>query len=568
MTPSVFLDLLWRDKPAAFYILIWVLRGKKSHWFRKTNAAADFISKRAGHDVYVGVGLSERDRGSDHRCGSDEVAGLAGFWADFDLRSEAHPKNSLPTTIEEAVSIIPTEFAPTVLVLTGNGLHAWWLFKEPWIFESEAERRKAAALSSRWQTLMKYNAAQQGWALERLADLARVLRIPGTVNAKDPQNPKPVTVHSISDRRYNPPDFVKHLDDLGVPDSEEEEHSGQQLADRFAASALITNLYASVPDDVLTRWMEKDQRFRDTWNRQRPDLADQSGSGYDMALACFGVRSGLNDQQIADLIIHHRRIHGEQQRTRVDYFQRTISKARKSEVPTPPYLGRGPQRHSEAMVVGDAKAGTPDPALKKAMLCDRLSQLLGVRVIRIRRLTGTDPIYLMNLPEGPIEFDIKRLMSYRAVKLALAAKAGRMIPIFKGKQWEEVAQMILDACTPVEGTDDLEMEGYARIQISRYLSEVPFITAVVEAAKEDKVKPVIDGGRIAISATDMQTYLNRATSQSISVKNVASMCAAVGAEAIRHRPNAKVDQSRWALPVEKFDPREYESHLQDGTNAE
>jgi hypothetical protein len=128
--------------------------------------------------------------------------------------------------------------------------------------------------------------------------------------------------------------------------------------------------------------------------------------------------------------------------------------------------------------------------------------------------------------------------------------------------------MILDACTPVEATDDLEMAGLARIQIGRYLSEISFVPAVAEATKDDKFKPVIDGGRIAISATDMQTYLNRVTSQSFSVKAVASMCAAVGAEAIRHRPNAKVDQSRWALPVEKFDPKEYAPHLQDGANAE
>ena len=43
-----------------------------------------------------------------------------------------------------------------------------------------------------------------------------------------------------------------------------------------------------------------------TWLRQRHDLKDQSQSGYDMALAVFGAQSGLTEQQIVDLIVHHR----------------------------------------------------------------------------------------------------------------------------------------------------------------------------------------------------------------------------------------------------------------------
>ena len=73
--------------------------------------------------------------------------------------------------------------------------------------------------------------------------------------------------------------------------------------------------------------MREDMRFRNTWLRQRHDLKDQSGSGYDLALACFGMDTGLSEQQVMNLIIHHRAHHGQRQRTRIDYFQRTIAKA-------------------------------------------------------------------------------------------------------------------------------------------------------------------------------------------------------------------------------------------------
>jgi hypothetical protein len=100
---------------------------------------------------------------------------------------------------------------------TGNGAHAWWLFKEPLVFDSGEERNAAADLVARWQTLLRLNAASRGWAFDRLSDLARVLRIPGTLNNKDPQNPKPVSIYSNAGRRYNPSDFAEFLDDAAIP---------------------------------------------------------------------------------------------------------------------------------------------------------------------------------------------------------------------------------------------------------------------------------------------------------------------------------------------------------------
>jgi hypothetical protein len=135
-------------------------------------------------------------------------------------------------------------------------------------------------------------------------------------------------------------------------------------------------------------------------------------------------------------------------------------------------------------------------------------------------------------------------MSHKAVSMALAAKAGKLIPTFRGKQWQELAQMLLDACTLVEGTDDLELEGAARIQITKYLAEVPFIPAVVGTALQERYRPIVYRGRIAISASDMQTYLMRATSQNVSVKSVAAMLAAARAVAFRLRGAGFKEQGR------------------------
>jgi hypothetical protein len=390
------------------------------------------------------------------------------------------------------------------------------------------------------------------------------------VNAKDAANPKNVTALGTAGPHYNPSDFERFLDEQAIPDPEAEEQAAKQFAEHFTNHPLVIKLDAAIPDDMLSRWMEQDTRFRRTWNRQRDDLNDQSGSGYDLALACFGIGAGLSDQQIVDLIVNHRRIHGEQRRTALDYFQRTISKAAKSvgglslrapvtsassNAPTAPQSPHGgptsDKRNHTAETGGAGKTG-------KAQLCDRISQILGVHILRIVKVPGKEPVYLMELEEGRIEFDVAKLISLKAVNLAFAAKVGKILPPLKPPAWRELTQMILDACTVVEGTDDLEFEGAARIQIDRYLSENPCIRTLEGATAHDKLKPVIYQGKIAVSATDLQTFINKLTSQNYSVKVAAAMLAALNAHAVRVRGTV-FSESRWALPVNEFDPNDYDS---------
>ena len=210
---------------------------------------------------------------------------------------------------------------------TGNGVHIWWLFKEPWIFASAEDRQAAAAFVSRWHTLLRDTASQHGWSYERLADLARVLRVPGTTNCKDPVNPKPVVIYTQTDLRYNPSDLTEYLDEFGVADDDAEPSAGcRDWAERFKDTPITINLAARIPEDMLNRWLESDMRFKNTWFRQRHDLRDQSQSGYDLALCNFGFSNRLSEQQIVDLLIHHRALHKQKHRTRVEYFQRGRSR--------------------------------------------------------------------------------------------------------------------------------------------------------------------------------------------------------------------------------------------------
>jgi hypothetical protein len=582
MTPLNFLNLLWQLKPEEMYVLIWTLQDKCSHWYRDVAAAAEFVLKARGLDVYVGVGLSRADRGPTHRCVSDDVAGISGFWADLDLKSEAHTK-ALPATIAEAISIIPECMPPTVVIATGNGAHAWWLFKEPYVFDDAEDRKDTALLVSRWQTLLRLRASQRGWAFDRLSDLARVLRIPGTANLKDPNNPKAVTLHSATDRRYNLSDFQDYLDDVAVPDPEAEEKATREWAERFADKPLVINIDARIPQELLDGWLARDLRFKNTWLRQRHDLKDQSQSGYDMALAAFGAHAGLTEQQIVDLIVHHRSLYARSQRTRLDYFQRTIAKAfRPSLGPDAPMvlLGAsplsattGPAAPPGAPVApgagGSTNSATLDPAAAKALLCERISAVLGVRICRLVKFAGKEPTYHMELEEGKTEFlSVRKFMSQIAVREEIAASTGKIIRKFKGKDWDQLAQAMLDACVIEQGGEENEWEGAARMYVAQYLSETGFIDTIEGQQVQSQRKPIVLDGKVAICASDIQMYINKTMLQMLSVKAVASMLGALGGKSIRVRGQKFKEQGRWVLPLDQFDPAEYspgkkEEHTSD-----
>ena len=70
---------------------------------------------------------------------------------------------------------------------------------------------------------------------------------------------------------------------------------------------------------------------------------------------------------------------------------------------------------------------------------------------------------------------------------------------------------------------------------------------------------VIDG-RITVCTSEFQTFVNKTTFQSLSVRAVAGMLSALGAKSVRVRGVKFKDQWRWVLPVMEFDPEEYKPH--------
>ena len=143
-------------------------------------------------------------------------------------------------------------------------------------------------------------------------------------------------------------------------------------------------------------------------------------------------------------------------------------------------------------------------------MCQRISEILGVRICRIVKFTGKDPTFHMELEEGKIEFaSVGKLISQECVRLAIAGQVGRLIRRFKSAAWEKLAQAMLDACISEPGGEETELEGLARMYVAQYLSETGFIDALEGQPVYNQRKPIILDGKVGICASDLHIYINK-----------------------------------------------------------
>ncbi len=153
--------------------------------------------------------------GSTGRLARDAVA-IPGVWLDLDTKGGAHKKQNLPTRDEALAFVAKLPLQPTFILFSGGGLYCWWCFAELWVFDSDAERTRAARLVAGWQAFIRDLAAVNGWHVDSTGTLAQVLRPEGGLNEKySPAR----EVECIADGGpvWNPSDFEEWIDLAAAP---------------------------------------------------------------------------------------------------------------------------------------------------------------------------------------------------------------------------------------------------------------------------------------------------------------------------------------------------------------
>ncbi|MBS4026666.1 MAG: DUF927 domain-containing protein [Clostridia bacterium] len=242
------------------WVSTWTLQDKRTMWHpvKSHEQALEHalkLTKEKAYDIYFGVGLRKKNLGQWKRGNSETVITIPALWVDIDIAGESHKKTSLPPTLEAAIKLIK-EFPllPSALIHSGYGLHGYWILKEPWEFESNDERQEAQILLKSLEQTIRYYAGQKGWDIDPTADLARVLRIPGTYNYKQ-KEAKKVEILELNDNRYNPSEFEEYLIDqqlsmdLKQPSKGEQSTSVAKKNGKAAANAKLPFAY-NRPDSI------------------------------------------------------------------------------------------------------------------------------------------------------------------------------------------------------------------------------------------------------------------------------------------------------------------------------
>jgi hypothetical protein len=499
-----FLAAIFSKKPADAFILAWTLPNRKSYWFQDLDAPSQQVVNWTDRDVYVGAGLSPRDFGPSQRCKAADIIGITALWADIDISGPLHKKANLPPDEEIAIRLLKTiEIPYSVLVHSGHGLQAWWLFEYPWMFMNNDDWKAAQDFSYRWSDTITARAHAAGYEVDSTPDLSRVMRMVGTLNNKDVGNPKTVTTLEIHPNRvYQQEDFLPYMVDpklrtFARPDS------GTTRSLRLSADA-------SPPFDKWEALRNADKRVQDSWDRTRRDIHDQSASAYDLSLANYAVQAAWTDQEICNLLIASRRMHGDDLKLRESYYQMTVQKARNSieqnkasDVLDEMVNTRKKTRieHAPAPIDGESELSSHSAILQN------LSVKLGFNITKILRLMSTEPQFQIEVDDilitlGPVD----NLIIQSRFRSNIASATPHYIRKFKTGEWDGIAEALRGVAEDVDIGVDATERGMITSWLDRYLAERPLYDDV-NAAAED-FYPYRRDGHTYIFGTDFREWLN------------------------------------------------------------
>jgi hypothetical protein len=572
-----FLESLWPEVPEGMELLIWTMPDKRSHWCKSAAAAAVLVAQLAtAKDVYVmaslqPAGLSARQRGE-----AATATALCGLWLDVDIAGDGHGDQPYPPTKEAALEILYSDSlpAPTWLIHTGGGFHAWWIFVEPWVLESDEERNAAAQLAEGWQSLYRHRAQSLGYTIDSTHDLTRVLRVPGTSNRKLKDNPRPVTVEAHCDVKLNPSEFQTLLDEwIAVRPDSPSPSAPKVFPFPQAANGLILNPQAEAPPAAIRYLMNRFPNFWATWNGERPFKSGKnSQSEYDMSLANYAALAGWPDQKIVDLLIHNRRVRRQEVPKHIKAYQKTIEAARKfaaeqAELETQEQPEQQPAQEQAAPTATEKPA---KPAARKAAkskadeaietVRESLSIEMGVEVLRLIKIGRHDPQYRLETAAGDVLFgSAEELFSQGKFRSKVGGQIDCVIPHYKDQQWPIFLHRLTRLIVLEKADPDSDLAGSTLRWLTAYLEDNDFYESWDEARNKDRRDyPHSEAGHVFVNSTHFRTWVIKQLNEPITTKDITRRFKLLGAENVdRHVRRPKTRISFWRLPQEDFDPQDF-----------
>lgn len=207
-----FFDQLYGKIPAQNFVYLIKFAGGIETYSFNAGAVAAMAQKAVeltdnGVDIWHSVNPVRVAPHAGKRGKEDVVSYQTAIVADIDIQSDAHKSDSLVATFDEAKALLP--FAPSLIVNSGYGLHAYYIFDTP-IEITDDNREEIKRRNKRLLEVIRSRA--NGKKIDSVDDLPRILRTPGTFNYKLDKDNAPLC-HVVDDTglRFSPADLDEKL---------------------------------------------------------------------------------------------------------------------------------------------------------------------------------------------------------------------------------------------------------------------------------------------------------------------------------------------------------------------
>lgn len=170
------------------YLTLTMLPERKTLWFKvseieKTSLFAGKYGSKT--NTFFGVGLRKKALKNGFRGSEKDILCVTTLYADIDIKGNAHAQTSLPSNVDEAIDFLHgLKVKPSIIVNSGNGIHGYWLLDKPFIIETEDDRKNILSIFKCFGRYVNSEAKKRNWKIDSVYDLARILRVPGTINHK------------------------------------------------------------------------------------------------------------------------------------------------------------------------------------------------------------------------------------------------------------------------------------------------------------------------------------------------------------------------------------------------
>lgn len=513
------LELLFENRDEDLKFLVCGKDNFAGRWFSNIADAAEWAVGRAEKiDVYVGVGLrrNEPERDEDgtlrKRGLAVEVEAIPGFWLDLDVAGPEHKKKNLPPTFEDGRRFIADLFPmhpPSLVVHSGHGLQAYWLFPETYVFSNDEDRNRMMKLSERFAGTIRAFAKTKGWTIDSVFDISRVLRLAGTVNRKsEPFVPTTIEVPEKGTRpaRYD----VEELEGLLIAEEMILNEDGKpKILDPVGFIHLSPKRFP--PTDALVALVSNNEKAKESWEKNRKDLSDQSPSSYDFSLAVMATRAGWSDQEIADLLVSWRVKHKiELKETkrggiRLDYYQRTISKAR--SIVAQESVGKPFEDESETPV---AAPGTKVSDEDRKKIIDKVRRIFGLPIERfVQRGSGDDALFSFVLTDGtsvPIG-TASSLDSQTAIRSKVFPIAHKFPVRMKNETFDRMMAALGSIVEIIDNPESTRVGKFGALLLEYFVAKTSHLRESDWTRNLMNGEPFIRDGAVFVSTTNLEAWI-------------------------------------------------------------